>query len=75
MLSRYNADGLRIIRTARSDMDVHRFRNFAREALEKHLPDHRRGGLADFLNRLTYQTLDVVNPQLLAPDSDCPFQV
>ncbi len=53
---------LRIVGTARSDMDLHQFRNFARAALEKHLPAHRRGGLADFLNRLTYQTLDVTTP-------------
>ncbi len=54
---------LRIIGTARSPMEVHEFRNFARAALEKHLPAHRRGGLADFLNRLTYQALDVTTPE------------
>lgn len=51
-------EDLRIIGTARSDMDDHEFRNFAREALEKFLPADRRGGMADFLNRLTYQPLD-----------------
>jgi glucose-6-phosphate 1-dehydrogenase len=35
------------------------FRNFARAALEKFLPADRRGGMADFLNRLSYQALDV----------------
>ena len=58
-----HADGLldpdlRIVGTARSDMDDTGFRNFAREALEKHLPANRRGGMADFLNRLSYQPLD-----------------
>ena len=53
-------DGLagEIIGTARSDLSDAEFRNFAREALEKHLPADRRGGMADFLNRLTYQALD-----------------
>ncbi|HSM53680.1 MAG TPA: glucose-6-phosphate dehydrogenase [Erythrobacter sp.] len=49
---------LKIIGTARSDMSDHEFRNFAREALEKYLPAERRGGLAGFLNRLSYQQLD-----------------
>ncbi len=51
-------DDLRIIGTARSDLDDNGFRDFARAALEKHLPAERRGGMADFLNRLTYQSLD-----------------
>ena len=59
-----HADGLldphlQIIGTARSPMDDHEFRNFARAALEKHLPANRRGGVADFLNRMHYQPLDV----------------
>lgn len=49
---------LNIIGTARSELDDHSFRNFAREALEKFLPADRRGGMADFLNRLHYQALD-----------------
>ncbi len=49
---------LRIIGTARSDMDDAAYRNFAREALEKYLPADRRGGMAEFLGRLSYQTLD-----------------
>ncbi len=52
------APDVKIIGTARSDMDDADFRNFAREALEKFLPADRRGGMADFLNRLSYQTLD-----------------
>ncbi|MGN6498328.1 MAG: glucose-6-phosphate dehydrogenase, partial [Tsuneonella sp.] len=49
---------LRIVGTARSAMSDHEFRNFARAALEKYLPPNRRGGMADFLNRLHYQALD-----------------
>lgn len=52
------APDLKIVGTARSDLDDGAFRNFAREALEKYLPANRRGGMADFLNRLTYQPLD-----------------
>ncbi len=51
-------DDLRIVGTARSKMSDVEFRCFAREALEKYLPVDRRGGMADFLNRLTYQQLD-----------------
>ena len=58
-----HADGLlgedvKIIGTARSDLNDSEYRNFAREALEQYLPAERRGGMADFLNRLSYQTLD-----------------
>ena len=53
---------LRIIGTARSEMNDSEFRNFARAALEKHLPAERRGGMADFLNRLSYSQLDVTTP-------------
>ncbi|WP_120716445.1 glucose-6-phosphate dehydrogenase [Tsuneonella amylolytica] len=49
---------LRIVGTARSEMTDGEFRNFAREALEKYLPPKRRGGMAEFLNRLSYQALD-----------------
>ncbi|MEQ8412408.1 MAG: glucose-6-phosphate dehydrogenase [Erythrobacter sp.] len=58
-----DADGLlperlTIIATARSDLDDAGFRDLARKALEQHLPAERRGGMADFLNRLHYQPLD-----------------
>lgn len=56
------ADDLRIVGTARSELSNAEFRNFAREALEKYLPAHRRGGMADFLNRLSYIRLDVTTP-------------
>ncbi|MBB4859512.1 glucose-6-phosphate 1-dehydrogenase [Novosphingobium chloroacetimidivorans] len=49
---------IRIVGTARSDLDDAAFRNFAREALEQFLPADRRGGMATFLNRLSYQPLD-----------------
>ncbi len=51
-------DDIRIIGTARSDMSDAEYRNFARAALEKYLPAERRGRMAEFLNRLSYQTLD-----------------
>src|SRR5690606_906429 len=52
-----DADGLldpklEIIGTARSDLDDRGFMNMAREALEQFLPADRRGGMAQFLNRL-----------------------
>ncbi|MDZ4306404.1 glucose-6-phosphate dehydrogenase [Allopontixanthobacter sp.] len=58
-----DADGLlgphvRIIGTARSEFSDGEFRNFARAALEKFLPADRRGSMASFLNRLSYQKLD-----------------
>ncbi len=53
-------EDLRIIGTARSDLDDSGFRDFARKALEQYLPAERRGGMADFLNRLTYQPLDAL---------------
>ena len=52
------AEDLKIVGTARSDLDDGGYRNFAREALEKYLPGERRGSLANFLNRLSYQPLD-----------------
>ena len=52
------APGLKIIGTARSSMTDGEYRNFARAALEKYLPAERRGRMAEFLNRLVYQTLD-----------------
>jgi len=51
-------ENLRIIGTARSEIDTHAFRDMAREALEEYLPDERRGSMAQFLNRLSYIPLD-----------------
>jgi len=63
-----HADGLldpdlQIFGTARSAMSDGEFRNFARETVEKYLPAGRRGQMADFLNRLHYQPLDVARPE------------
>jgi glucose-6-phosphate 1-dehydrogenase len=55
------AEDLRIIGSARQDLDDAGYRNFAREALEKFLPAERRGGMATFLNRLHYQPLDATD--------------
>lgn len=55
------AEDLRIIGTARQDMDDAGYRNFARAALEKFLPAERRGGMGTFLNRLHYQPLDATD--------------
>ena len=52
------APDLKIVGTARSAMSDSEYRNFARAALEKYLPAERRGSMAGFLNRLSYQTLD-----------------
>ncbi len=52
------APDLKIIGTARSELNDSEYRNFARAALEKYLPAERRGQMAGFLNRLAYQTLD-----------------
>ncbi|ASJ90505.1 glucose-6-phosphate dehydrogenase [Porphyrobacter sp. CACIAM 03H1] len=52
------APDLKIIGTARSEMTDGEYRNFARAALEKYLPADRRGRMAEFMNRLAYQTLD-----------------
>jgi len=51
-------ENLAIIGTARSDMSDAEFRDMARAALEEFLPAERRGGMAGFLNRLSYQGLD-----------------
>ena len=53
---------LKIVGTARSQMSDAAFRNLARTALEQYLPAERRGGVADFLNRLTYVACDVTTP-------------
>lgn len=57
------ADNLKIIGTARSGHDDASFRAFAGEALAKYLPDDRKAAIADFLPRLSYQTLDASKPE------------
>jgi glucose-6-phosphate 1-dehydrogenase len=59
-----DADGLtardlQIIGTARSDHDDASYRAFAAEALAKFLPEDRKAAIPAFLERLSYQTLDV----------------
>jgi len=61
---------IEIIGTARSELDDQGFRNFVRQALEQFLPADRRGGLATFLNRLSYQTLDATQIDSFAALAD-----
>jgi glucose-6-phosphate 1-dehydrogenase len=55
--------GLRIVGTARSDLDDAGFREMARTALGEFLPDERKDDtkLEGFLDRLAYQPLDASN--------------
>ena len=57
------APELKIVGTARSELSTSEFRNFAREALEKHLPAGRRGGVGTFLNRLSYEAVDATTQE------------
>ena len=56
------AKDLAIIGTARSAHDDETYRAFAREALGRFLPEHRRGAIEGFLPRLSYQPLDATDP-------------
>ena len=56
------APNLQIIGTARSEYDDQGFRDFARTALERFLPEDRKPAIASFLKRLVYQTLDASQP-------------
>ncbi|MEM9311741.1 MAG: glucose-6-phosphate dehydrogenase [Pseudomonadota bacterium] len=49
---------LRIVATARSELDDASYRAMARAALEEHLAHDRRATIERFLDRLTYQPLD-----------------
>ncbi|MFC0590227.1 glucose-6-phosphate dehydrogenase [Novosphingobium aquiterrae] len=64
------APELRIIGTARSDYDDDSYRNFAREALDKYLPDFRKGAIDSFLPRLSYQALDATDASHFTDLSD-----
>ncbi len=57
-------DGLRIVCTARSPHDDASYREFARAALDRFLPDDRKDPemIAGFLDRLVYQPLDASKP-------------
>ena len=54
-------EGFRIVGTARSELDDQTFREMAEQALTEHLPLERidRASLPTFLERLSYQALDV----------------
>jgi glucose-6-phosphate 1-dehydrogenase len=56
-------EGFRIIGTARSVHDDASFRAFAGEALTKFLPEERKAAIPEFLERLSYQTLDASTPE------------
>ena len=56
------AEDLRIIGSARSALDDAGFHEFAKGALEEFLPDDRKPSIPAFLERLTYQALDVSQP-------------
>ena len=55
------SDDLTITGTARSGHDDASYRAFARAALEKYLPDHRKPAIDSFLPRLHYQPLDAAD--------------
>ncbi len=57
------AEGLRVVGTARSAMDDAGYRAFALAALEQFLPAHRHAAIAGFIERLSYQPLDVTSPE------------
>ena len=61
-------DDLRIIGTARTDLDDAAFRERADEALKEHLPEgFYSAGIAErFLSRLHYVTLDITQPDHFA---------
>jgi glucose-6-phosphate 1-dehydrogenase len=52
------APDLRIVGTARHPYSDEEYRAFAREALDKFLPDYRKPAIEPFLQRLYYQPLD-----------------
>src|SRR6476646_4308301 len=57
-MDRLVADDLKIICTARTEHTDESFRKFARDALEKYLPEERKPGIDALLPRLSYQALD-----------------
>jgi len=64
------APDLKIIGTARTDYNDDSFRAFARDALNTHLPEFRKGAIEGFLPRLSYQVLDATQPDHFATLSD-----
>src|SRR6185503_3254670 len=61
-------DGLRIIGTARTDLDDAAFRERADGALKEYLPEgFYSSGIAErFLSRLHYVTIDITHPDAFA---------
>ena len=62
-------EGLTIFGAARSDYDDAGYKKFAKKALDQYLPDDRKdeGALASFLDRLSYQTTDLSQPDSYKP--------
>ena len=61
-------DSLRIIGTARTELDDSAFRERADEALKEHLPEgfYSAGVAERFLSRLHYVTIDITHPEAFA---------
>ncbi len=61
-------DDLRIIGTARTELDDAAFRERADEALKEHLPEgfYSAGIAEQFLSRLHYVTIDITHPEAFA---------
>ncbi|MFL6850921.1 MAG: glucose-6-phosphate dehydrogenase [Sphingomicrobium sp.] len=61
-------DGLKVIGTARSDLDDERFRQLADQALQEHLPEgFYSSGIAErFLSRLHYVPIDITDQSSFA---------
>ena len=62
-------EGLTIFGAARTDYDDSGYKKFAKKALDQYLPDDRKdeGALAGFLDRLSYQTTDLSQPDSYKP--------
>ena len=65
-------EGLTIVGSARTDHDDKGFRDLAKEALGTFLPDDRKDEekIASFLDRLTYQPIDLSDPKSFAALAD-----
>ena len=65
-------EGLTITGSARSDLNDDSYRDFARQALDKFLPDDRKddGAVGTFLERLGFQPADLSDPNTFQPLAD-----
>ena len=61
--------GLTVTGAARTEYDDAGYRDFAKKALDKYLPDDRKdeGQIASFLDRLGYRSMDMSQPDQFAP--------